>query len=104
MPEITIRDIIPLSDDKRIKVLLRKPDGLSTAKDRHVVDLKEVRDGLKVRWSSLVDTKGGEKEGRFEFLTKVEAGEKVEVKSSWEITSPADLTWHETSPSTALFG
>lgn len=97
MSEITIRDVIPISEDKRIQVLLRKPDGLVDAKDGQVVDLKKSREGLKVRWSPPVDGKGGEKEGRFEFLWKVDAGAKVTVVSEWEVKAPAGAPWHETT-------
>jgi hypothetical protein len=99
LSEITIRDVIPISDNKRIKVLLRKPDGLVDAKDGQVVDLKKLNEGLKVRWSPLVDGKGGEKEGRFEFLWKVDAGAKVTVVSEWEVKAPADAVWHESTQS-----
>jgi hypothetical protein len=100
LSDLIIRDVIPMSADKHIKVLLRKPEGLVDAKDGHVVDLKKLNDGLKVRWSPLVDGKGGEKEGRFEFLWKVDAGAKVTVVSEWEVKAPADTFWHE---STAVF-
>jgi hypothetical protein len=95
LSEITIRDAIPMSEDKRVKVFLRKPDGLVDAKDGQVIDLKKLMEGQKVRWSPLVDGKGGEKEGRFEFLWKVDAGEKVTVVSEWDVKAPADVTWHE---------
>jgi hypothetical protein len=71
------------------------------SKDGQIVDLKNLNEGLKVRWSPLVDGKGGEKEGRFEFLWKVDAGAKVTVQSEWEVKAPADVLWHE---STSLFG
>jgi len=103
LSEIIIRDVIPISQDKRVKVHLRKPDGLVDAKDGQVVDLKKLKEGLKVRWSSLVDGKGGEKEGRFEFMWKVNAGASVTVQSEWEVKAPADVDWHESSP-TSLFG
>ncbi|KIM77452.1 hypothetical protein PILCRDRAFT_12084 [Piloderma croceum F 1598] len=103
LSEIIIRDVIPISQDKRVKVHLRKPDGLVNAKDGQVVDLKKLKDGLKVRWSSLVDGKGGEKEGRFEFMWKVDAGVSITVQSEWEVKAPADVDWHESSP-TSLFG
>jgi hypothetical protein len=90
-----IRDVLPLSEDKRVKIILRKPDGLADAKDGQVVDLKAPNQGLKVRWSPLVDGKGGEKEGRFEFGGKVDAGAKVTVECQWEVKAPADLMWHE---------
>lgn len=95
LSEIIVRDVLPLSEDKRVKIILRKPDGLADAKDGQVVDLKANDQGLKVRWSPLVDGKGGEKEGRFEFMGKVDAGAKVTVECQWEVKAPADLMWHE---------
>lgn len=92
---MTIRDIIPLSEDKRIKVLLRRPEGLSDAKEGESVDLSKVKKGLKVRWTPCSDSKGGEKEGRYEFLFGMDAGARFELTSEWEVTAPADLTWHE---------
>lgn len=67
------------------------------------MDLNKLKDGLNVRWSSLVDGKGGEKEGRFEFMWKVDAGASVTVQSEWEVKAPADIDWHESSP-ILLFG
>lgn len=92
---LIVRDIIPLADDKRIKVHLRKPDGLADAKEGETVDLKDTTPGLKVRWSPSSDGKGGEKEGRFEFLLNIQAGEKAKVESGWEVKAPADVKWHE---------
>jgi len=97
LSEITICDVIPISEDKRIRVLLRKPDGLVDAKDGQVIDLKKLKEGLKVRWSPRVDGKGGEKEGRFEFLWTVAVEAKVTVVSEWEVKAPADAAWHEIS-------
>lgn len=100
---LVVKDIIPLTDDKRIKVHLKKPDGLVDAAEDEVVNLKELTPGLKVRWSPSVDGKGGEKEGRFEFSLNVEAGAKVKVESGWEVKAPADVKWHEAT-STISFG
>lgn len=97
LSEVIIRDIIPLADDNRVKVHLKNPDGLADAKDGQVVELKKVAEGLKVRWSPLVDGKGGEKQGRFEFLSNVDVGGKAIVESGWEVKAPADLRWQETT-------
>jgi hypothetical protein len=91
--ELTVRDAVPLSDDKRIKVILRKPTGLADAKDGQVVDLKN--NGLKVQWEKIVDGKGGEKEGRFEWLWKVEGGAQIKLEAEWEVKAPADIRWNE---------
>lgn len=94
LPEITIRDIIPMSEDKRIKVLLRQPVGLPNAKDGDSIDLSKLKEGLKVRWSPCSDSIGGEKEGRYEFFFSMDAGAKFSLTSQWEVTAPADLTWY----------
>jgi hypothetical protein len=86
-----------MSDDKRIKVILRKPDGLADAKDGKWLDLK--KDGLKVGWGKMVGGKGGEKEGKFEWLWKVEAGAKVTLESEFEVKAPADVRWNLPMPS-----
>lgn len=96
---LIVRDVIPTSDDKRAKVILRKPEGLADAKDGQLVDLK--KDGLKVSWESLAEGKGGEKEGRFEWKWKVDSGAKVALEAEWEVKAPADIAWAETS---TLFG
>jgi len=81
-----------MSEDKRIKVILRKPVGLADAKDGQVVDMQN---GLKVSWEKVVDGKGGEKEGRFEWLWKVDAGSQVKMEAEWEVKAPADVKWAE---------
>jgi hypothetical protein len=83
-----------MSDDKRAKVILRKPEGLADAKDGQVVDLKD--DGLKVSWEKMADGKGGEKEGKFEWRWKVDGGAKVMLEAKWEVKAPADVNWAET--------
>jgi hypothetical protein len=85
--------VVPTCEDKRVKVILRKPEGLADAKDGEAVDLK--KDGLKVGWEKLVDGKGGEKEGRFEWSWKVDAGSQVKLEAEWEVKAPADIKWVE---------
>ncbi|KDR78599.1 hypothetical protein GALMADRAFT_244048 [Galerina marginata CBS 339.88] len=94
--DLIVREVIPTSDDKRAKVILRKPAGLAGAKDGAVVDLKN--DGLKVGWEPVVDSgKGGEKEGRFEWKWKVGSGAKVNLEAEWEIKVPGETPWVEAS-------
>lgn len=87
-----MKDIVPLSSDARVKVILRKPKGLAEAKDGVLVDLQN---GLKVGWEKLVDGKGGEKEGKFQWLWKVDAGAKVSLEAEWEIKATGDMAWVE---------
>lgn len=72
------------------------------AKDGEFVTVKDDDDedkkstGLKVGWEKLVDGKGGEKEGRFEWKWKVDAGKKVSLEAQWEVKATADVNWVET--------
>ncbi|KAF8903747.1 hypothetical protein CPB84DRAFT_1677822 [Gymnopilus junonius] len=92
--DLIVRDIIPTSDDSRVKIILHKPVGLAGAKDGETVDLKN--DGLKVGWEPLLDGKGGEKEGKFEWKWKVKSGIKVNLEAEWEVKVPADgANWLE---------
>jgi hypothetical protein len=90
--ELVVRDVVPTCEDKRVRVILRKPEGLADAKDGQVVDLK---DGLKVGWEKVADGKGGEKEGRFEWLWKVDAGSQVKLEAEWEVKAPDHVKWVE---------
>lgn len=86
-----------MCDDKRVKVILRKPDGLADAKDGQIVDLKAVGTGLKVMWTKVAgDGAGGEKEGRFEWRWKVDAGAQAVLLSEWEVKAPAEMLLSET--------
>ena len=88
-----MRDVIPTCEDKRAKIILRKPFGLADAKDGKLIDLKN--DGLLVGWEKLVDGKGGEKEGKFEWKWKVGTGAKVILEAEWEIKVPGEFPWAE---------
>lgn len=85
-----------MCDDKRIKVILRRPEGLADAKDGEVVNVRS-SDGLKVMWEKLVDGVGGERQGKFEWKWKVDAGAKATLESEWEVKAPADLLLAETA-------
>lgn len=91
--DLIVRDVIPTCEDKRAKIILRKPLGLADAKDGESVDLKN--DGLRVGWEKLVDGKGGEKEGKFEWKWKVGSGARVNVEAEWEIKVPGEFPWVE---------
>ncbi|KAJ7765857.1 hypothetical protein DFH07DRAFT_1058781 [Mycena maculata] len=93
LADLVVRDVIPTCDDKRAKVLLRKPDGLAEAKAGDVVQLQPA--GLKVRWGATADGHSGEKDGRFEWVWSVEAGAKAVLEAKWELKAPADVAWVE---------
>ncbi|KAJ7471038.1 hypothetical protein FB451DRAFT_1090666 [Mycena latifolia] len=94
LTDLVVRDIIPTCDDKRAKVLLRKPDGLADAKDGEVVTLAPP--GLKVMWGKTADGRSGEKDGRFEWAWSV--GAKAVLEAEWELKAPADVAWVESVP------
>ncbi|KAJ7149928.1 hypothetical protein C8R46DRAFT_1008752 [Mycena filopes] len=96
LADLVVRDIIPTCDDKRAKVLLRKPAGLADAKAGEVVKL--VPAGLKVLWGKTTDGRSGEKDGRFEWAWSVDAGAKVVLEAEWELKAPADVAWVESVP------
>ncbi|KDR78602.1 hypothetical protein GALMADRAFT_64390 [Galerina marginata CBS 339.88] len=92
--DLIVREVIPTSDDEHVKIVLRKPVGLSDAKQGAVVDLND--DGLMVGWGLVVDFgKGGRKEGRFEWKGKVRSGAQVNLEAQWEVTVPGETPWVE---------
>ncbi|KDQ59014.1 hypothetical protein JAAARDRAFT_127570 [Jaapia argillacea MUCL 33604] len=93
--ELVVRDVIPLVDDKRVKVILRKPQGLAEAKGDQEVMVKDKDKEVKIRWSKVVDKKGGAKEGKYEWLCKLEANGEINLVTEYEVKSPADLNWIE---------
>ena len=85
--KLVIRDAIPLgSEDNKLSVVLHKPKGLVESKDGQNVAINLNADGnadtkatAKVRWQKVVEGKGGEKDGLFEWVCAVPAGERVGV-------------------------
>ena len=91
--DLIVRDVVPTCDDKRVKIVLRKPAGLADAKDGQLVNLDN---GLRVVWERVVDGKGGEKEGKFEWKWRVGNGSKINLEAEWEVKVPGDICWVET--------
>jgi uncharacterized protein (TIGR02231 family) len=90
--------VAPLDDD-RIRVFLRKPDGLAETEDGVEVNLGR-EDGFKAKWISAGDDsqkKGGKKTGKFVWLGKIDSGQKVVLVSEWEVRAPIDVDWKESS-------
>ncbi|KAF4613545.1 hypothetical protein D9613_008120 [Agrocybe pediades] len=90
---LIIREAVPVANDKRVRVILRKPEGLAEAKDGQVVNLKD--NGLCVGWTKVVDGSGGTKEGKFEWTWNVNSGAKVMVEAEWDVKSTGDNEWIE---------
>ncbi|KAF9496664.1 hypothetical protein BDN71DRAFT_731529 [Pleurotus eryngii] len=86
VPRLLVRECLPLSSpDQQVKVVLKSPAQLADAKDKEEV---KVRDGLKVMWSPVVDGKGGEKDGMFEWRSSVKAGGDIILDAKWEVRTP----------------
>ncbi|KAI0750058.1 hypothetical protein C8Q80DRAFT_1120131 [Daedaleopsis nitida] len=49
----------------------------------------------KVRWSKVVDGKGGEKDGMYGWVCGVPAGKKIELEAEWDIKAAANVRWEE---------
>ncbi|KAG6877251.1 hypothetical protein C0992_010442 [Termitomyces sp. T32_za158] len=98
LSDVVVRDAVPTVDDKRARVILRKPDGLADSKNgENIVVLKADEKIGTVAWEKQVDGKGGEKEGKFTWKATVKAKDKVVLESQWELKAPADGTyWQET--------
>ena len=93
-----MRDLIPHGDaDAKISVTLRKPEGLALAKDGEEVTLQTMSEGIdvKVRWTKVEDGKGGEKEGMYEWVLAVPAGQAVTVEAQWAVKAPSNVKWEE---------
>ena len=98
--DLVMRDTVPLgNEDAKIRVMLRKPDGLALAKaDDEVAvaleDASEVKEA-KVRWGKVEDGKGGEKDGMYEWVRGIPAGKKVQLETEWDVKAPGELRGEE---------
>jgi hypothetical protein len=90
---IVSKDTVPLCEDKRVKVILRKPEGLVDTKGE-ALDLRR-GDGVKVRWGKVINDKGGEKEGKFEWVGTIPGGKDAILITEWEVKCPVDVDWTE---------
>jgi hypothetical protein len=43
----------------------------------------------RVRWCKVVDGKGGRKEGLFEWVVEVGAGEELTIETEWDVKAPS---------------
>ncbi|KAF8260764.1 hypothetical protein EI94DRAFT_1833686 [Lactarius quietus] len=115
---LLLRDAVPVSEDgERVNVVLRRPAGLADLKQGDELevsagadeaeeeeeeegeegDVKPERSKVRrtVRWSKPVDGKGGRKEGLFEWVVDVGAGEEVTIETEWDVKAPVSLKWIE---------
>ncbi len=95
--DLILRDSVPLPSventaNSQIKVVLKEPAGLSEAAAGVLVDVKNAKAGsnsAKVRWEKIM----GDKEGKFEWVLNVDAGEEIKVESEYEVRAPSDFNW-----------
>ncbi|CDO75132.1 hypothetical protein BN946_scf185010.g57 [Trametes cinnabarina] len=99
--ELVVREAVPLgSENDRLHVVLRKPAGLAEAKDgQTVLDRVETEDDeavkTKVRWTTAMDGRGGEKDGLFKWVCAIPAGKELSLESQWDVNFPVGLDWAE---------
>jgi hypothetical protein len=108
---LVLRDGVPVSDDeKRVSVVLRRPEGLAElaqGEELKVCTKEGTREGKgeeeeeggkrTVRWSKVVDGKGGKKQGLFEWVVEIGAGEEVTIETEWDVKAPVSLSWVESA-------
>ena len=98
---VVVRDVLPQGDaEANIVVTIRKPQGLDFAKEREDVTLQDsVVDGeeasMKARWTKVEDGKGGKKDGMYEWVCEVQAGQKAELEEEWTVKTLGNLHWEE---------
>jgi len=110
---LVLRDGVPVSEDeKRVSVVLRRPEGLAELEQGEELKVGVEHSGREgkgegegrasagsekrtVRWSKVVDGKGGKKEGLFEWVVEVGAGEEVTIETEWDVKAPVSLKWVE---------
>ncbi|KAI0037214.1 hypothetical protein K488DRAFT_39409 [Vararia minispora EC-137] len=95
---VIVRDNIPVSDDNtKVRVVLNKPQVLADAEDNEDREVTcEEGGNCIVRWTKVDDaSKGGKKDGMYEWMCKVGPGEKVVLLMAWTVKSPAEVKWVE---------
>ncbi|KAH9038570.1 hypothetical protein EDB85DRAFT_2072734 [Lactarius pseudohatsudake] len=109
---LVLRDAVPVSEDgERVNVVLRRPAALADLEQGEEVEVGAEDEGeeeggvrperraaprRKVRWCKSVDGKGGRKEGLFEWVVDVGAGEEVTIETEWDVKTPGvSLRWIE---------
>ncbi|KAI0372457.1 hypothetical protein BV20DRAFT_1050781 [Pilatotrama ljubarskyi] len=95
--ELIVRDAIPLgNDDSQVAVSLRKPEGLAKSRDGEEISISLGDERTaKVRWTKVVDGKGGEKDGLYEWVCSIPAGQSIVLEAQWDVKAPSDYHWEE---------
>ncbi|KAL4250906.1 Conserved hypothetical protein CHP02231 [Abortiporus biennis] len=97
---LIVKEVLPLPDPEDdqtlVKVLLKKPQGLADIEEGDSLDISEKGGSKrKVRWSQAVGNKGGEKEGKFEWVVNIKEGEEAVLVSEYDVKVPTGIQWHE---------
>jgi len=86
---LVLRDNVPVSEDeRRASIVLRCPVGLTRLEQGEELKVGEGESRSRnrtVQWSKVVGGKGGKKEGLFEWVVEVEAGEEVTIETEWDV-------------------
>jgi uncharacterized protein (TIGR02231 family) len=103
--ELVVQDGVPVSEDeKSVNVVLRHPACLAELEQGEELQIG-AKDGGKegksktqtVRWGKQVDGKGGKKEGLFEWVVEVGAGEELTIETEWDVQAHVLLRWIEST-------
>lgn len=104
MANVIVRDSLPIAPsegyeathDGSIQVVLKRPEALQNATDGSSTGgivkgkSKSSETQISVRWSE----DNGDKEGRFEWVADIGAGDEVKLESEYEVRAPSNFQWH----------
>ncbi|EIN04009.1 hypothetical protein PUNSTDRAFT_108850 [Punctularia strigosozonata HHB-11173 SS5] len=89
---LVLRDSIPTAAEaikQKVRVILRKPDGLADASQGETVSV-EVKGGkAKAKWAA-----DGEKDGKYDWVCDLEPGKELTLETVYEVRAPADMAWN----------
>ena len=114
---LVLRDSVPVSEDgERVNVVLRSPAGLADLEQGEELKASAVGEEEEegeaeaeegevgperskarrtVRWCKAVLDKGGRKDGLFEWVVDVGAGQEITIETKWDVKAPVSLKWVE---------
>ncbi|CCM04665.1 uncharacterized protein FIBRA_06850 [Fibroporia radiculosa] len=96
LPAVVVRDSVPVADDARVQVRLRRIAPAGAAEDAGDTLPAETVLGKDVRW--LGDVTGNLRQDKgllFEWKCGLGAGEMAELVAEWIVTAPWDVAWME---------
>ncbi|KZS92019.1 hypothetical protein SISNIDRAFT_486956 [Sistotremastrum niveocremeum HHB9708] len=80
---ILVRDIVPTSDDDRIRIKITEPSSLASLSE---TVLREVPGVALIRWLN-------KKEGKVEWVRWVEPNEEVKLQLKWDVVAPISVKY-----------